>query len=314
MEKIIIIWGGPSGHTAAIYAAQASLKPLMFEWFMAAWVPAGGQLMTTTVIENFPWFPGGVWGPELMMKMKQQSKALWTRIETKTVDRVDLSSRPFKVFVWKDVFETQSLVISTWATAKRMWLPWEMDYWNKGISACAVCDWGLPIFRNQTLIVIWWWDTAMEEASHLTHFSDKVKILVRRDELRASQVMQDKVLNNPKIEVLWNTEAKEFYWDGKLLSWIKAFNNKTNESFNIEAKGLFYAIGHTPNTAFLDWQVELENTWYIKTKSWSTQTNIPWVFAAWDVQDSTFRQAITSAGSWCMACMEAGWFLENSVD
>ncbi len=312
MEKVVIIWWGPSWHTAAIYAAQARLNPLMFEWFMAAWVPAGGQLTTTTVIENFPWFPGWVWGPELMMRMRQQSTKLWVKIETKTVDKVDFSKRPFKIFVWNDIIETETVIISTWATAKRMWLPGEKEYRNRWISACAVCDWWLPIYRDKHLVVIWGWDTAMEEAMHLTHFASKVSVLVRKDVLRASKVMQEKAIKNDKIEILFNTEAQEVVWDWKLMSWIKIINNQTQEETLLEVAGLFYAIGHKPNTDFLDWQIATDEWWYIITQPWSTQTNVEWVFASGDVQDKTFRQAITSAGTGCMSCLEAIRFMEDN--
>lgn len=312
MEKIVIIWWGPAGHTSAIYAAQARLNPLMFEWFMAGGVAAWWQLTTTTIIENFPGFPGWVGGPELMMRMRQQSEKLWVRIQTKTVDKVDLSSRPFKVFVWSDIIETQTIVISTWASAKRMWLPGEKEYRNRWISACAVCDGGLPIFRDKHLVVIGWWDTAMEEALHLTHFASKVSVLVRKDHLRASQSMQEKAQKHEKIEILFNTEAQEVVWDGKLMNWIKIINNQTNQESTLEASGLFYAIWHKPNTDFLWWQITTDESWYIITKPNSTKTNIEWVFAAWDVQDNTFRQAITSAWTGCMSTLEAIRFMEDN--
>lgn len=310
MENLVIIWSGPAGHTAAIYAARANLKPLMFEWFLAWWVAAWWQLTTTTVIENFPGFPDWIDGTQLMMNMRQQSLNSWTRIETKTVDKVDLGQNPFKVFVGNEVIETKSLIIATGATAKRLGIPWEDKYRQKWISACAVCDWWLPMFRDKHLVVIWWWDVAMEEAMHLSHFANKVSLIVRRDVLRASKAMQEKVIDNPKINILRNTEATEAIWDD-FLKWLKIINNKTNEESQIECEGLFYAIWHTPNTSFLEWQINLDDTGYIQTNPWTVETNIKWVFAAWDVADKKYRQAITSAWTGCMAALDAEKFLST---
>jgi len=310
MENVIIIWSGPAGHTAAIYTAKAMLKPIMYEGFMAGGISAWWQLTTTTTIENFPWFPEGIDWFKLMNDMRQQSLNSWTKIETKTVDKVDLSSEPFKVYSWSDMVETKTLIIATWATAKRMWLPWEVKYRGRWVSACSICDGWLPMFRDQHIIVIWWGDAAMEEATHLTHFASKVSVLVRRDELRASKAMQERAMKNPKIEFLRNTQAREIIWEEWWnMTWLKIFNNKTNEESLLEAKGLFYAIWHTPNTWFLDEQLELDEAGYIITKPGTTQTSVPGVFAAWDVQDKKYRQAITSAGSWCMAALEAEKYL-----
>lgn len=313
MEKLIIIWSGPAWHTAAIYAARANLEPLMFEWFLAGWVAAWWQLTTTTVVENFPGFPDGIDGTQLMTNMRQQSLNSWTRIETKTVDKVDLSQNPFKVFVWNEVFETKSLIIATGATAKRLGIPGEDKYRQKWISACAVCDWWLPMFRNKHLVIVWWWDVAMEEAMHLSHFAQKVTLLVRRDTLRASKAMQGKVMNNPKIDIMRNTEAIEVLGDD-FLKWVKIINNQTNEDTNLECWWLFYAIWHTPNTRFLEWQLELDETGYIKTKDWSVETSVKWVFAAGDVQDKKYRQAITSAWTGCMAALDAEKFVSSFSD
>ena len=310
MEHVIIIGSWPAGHTAAIYTARANLKPLMFEGFMAGGIAAGGQLTTTTLIENFPGRPEGVDGTELMMRMRQQAINAWTRIETQTVDKVDLSSTPFKVYVGNEILETQSIIIATWATAKRMWIPGETSYRQKGISACAVCDGALPMFRDKTLIVIGGGDTALEEATHLTHFASKVVILVRKDVLRASMAMQERAKANPKIEIMRNTEALEAVGE-KFLSWVKVLNNKTKEENLIECAWLFYAIGHTPNTAFLQSQVETDEVWYIVTKPWTTETSVPWVFAAGDVQDRKYKQAITAAGSWCASALETQRYLQE---
>lgn len=309
-RKVIIIGSGPAGHTAAIYAGKALLQPLMFEGFMAGGIAAGGQLTTTTVIENFPGFPEGIDGSQLMMQMRQQSLNAWAEIITKTVDFVDLSSSPFKVTVGNEEFTADSLIVATGATAKRMGLPGEEQFRQKGVSACAICDGGLPIFRNKRIVVIGWGDAALEEAIHLTHFASEVLLLVRRDQLRASKAMQEKAFKNEKIQILWNTEATELVGE-KLLSGVWTINNKTQEKVLIECAGVFYAIGHTPNTAFLGWQVELDETGYIKTIPWSTKTSIEGVFAAGDVQDRIFRQAITSAGTGCMAALEAEKYLQT---
>ncbi|MCF7835287.1 thioredoxin-disulfide reductase [Candidatus Gracilibacteria bacterium] len=310
MENLVIIGSGPAGHTAAIYAARANLKPLMFEGFLAGGVAAGGQLTTTTVIENFPGFPDGIDGTQLMMNMRQQSLNSGTRIETKTVDKVDLGQNPFKVFVGNEVIETKSLIIATGATAKRLGIPGEDKYRQKGISACAVCDGGLPMFRDKHLVVIGGGDVAMEEAMHLSHFANKVSLIVRRDVLRASKAMQEKVIDNPKINILRNTEATEAIGDD-FLKGLKIINNKTNEESQIECEGLFYAIGHTPNTSFLEGQINLDDTGYIQTNPGTVETNIKGVFAAGDVADKKYRQAITSAGTGCMAALDAEKFLST---
>ena len=309
-RKVIIIGSGPAGHTAAIYAGKALLQPLMFEGFMAGGIAAGGQLTTTAVVENFPGFPEGIDGSQLMMQMRQQSLNAWAEIITKTVDSVDLNSSPFKVTVGNEEFTADSLIVATGATAKRMGLPGEEQFRQKGVSACAICDGGLPIFRNKRIVVIGWGDAALEEAIHLTHFASEVLLLVRRDQLRASKAMQEKVFKNEKIQILWNTEATELVGE-KLLSGVWTINNKTQEKVLIECAGVFYAIGHTPNTTFLGWQVELDETGYIKTIPWSTKTSVEGVFAAGDVQDRIFRQAITSAGTGCMAALEAEKYLQT---
>lgn len=338
MEKVIIIGSGPAAHTAAIYAARANMQPLMFEGFMAGGIAAGGQLTTTTIIENFPGFSEWIDGNQLMMQMRQQSINAGARIETITVDKVDLNLSPFKVYGANQIYEAKSLIIATWAIAQRMGIPGETTYWQKGISACAVCDGALPMFRNKVLVVIGWGDSAIEEANHLTHFASKVIILVRRDKFRASQAMQKRALENPKIDIRWNTEALQVIGEN-VLTGVKVKNNQTNEDIVIECAGLFYAIGHKPNTAFLDWQVRLDDMGYIMTygrlceeaisgkiqltpeeekkfkdgkQRYMTSTSVSWVFAAWDVQDKNYRQAITSAGTGCMAALEAEkWVSEH---
>lgn len=311
MENLIIIGSGPGAHTAAIYAGRAKLNPLLFEGLLAGGVAAGGQLTTTTDVENYPGFPEGISGPELMVKMREQSLKNGARIETLTVDRVDFKSNPFKIFVDTKVFESKTVIIATGATAKRLQIPGEEKLWQRGISACAVCDGGLPIFRNKILAVIGGGDTAAEESTYLTKFASKVYLLVRREELRASKAMQERVFHNQKIEVLWNTEALEAVGD-QALSQLRIVNNKTKQESRLDVGGLFYAIGHDPNTAFLQGQIELDATGYIKTKPGTTQTNIPGVFACGDVQDKIFRQAITSAGSGCMAAIEVEKHLHDA--
>lgn len=310
VENVIIVGSGPAGHTAAIYAARADLKPLMFEGFMAGGVAAGGQLTTTTEIENFPGFPEGLPGPDLMDRMREQSVHCGTRVETETVHSVDLSKRPFAVTTDSGVFQARTLIIATGATAKRMAIPGEDRLWQRGISACAVCDGALPLFRNKPLVVIGGGDTACEEATYLTKFGSTVHLLVRRDVLRASKAMQERTKANPKIQIHWNTEAVEAVGE-KVLTGVKVRNNKTGTEEIVEAAGLFYAIGHEPNTKFLDGQVELDETGYIKTVPGTARTSVVGVFAAGDVQDKVYRQAITAAGSGCMAALEAERFLSE---
>jgi thioredoxin reductase (NADPH) len=310
MENLIIIGSGPAAHTAAIYAARAKLAPLVFEGLFAAGVAAGGQLTTTTEVENFPGFPDGIMGPELMDRMRQQSVHCGARIISETVDKIDISKRPFKVLVGSKITETKTLIIATGATAKRLNVKGEDKLWQRGISACAVCDGALPIFRNKILAVIGGGDTAAEESTFLTKFASKVILLVRRDVLRASKTMQERVLNNPKLQVLWNTELLEALGD-KSLSALRVINNKTKQESTLDVGGLFYAIGHQPNTEFLDGQIILDETGYIKTIPGKTQTNIPGVFACGDVQDKVYRQAITAAGTGCMAALEAEHFLSS---
>ena len=338
MENVVIIGSGPAGHTAAIYAARANLNPLMFEWFMAGGVAAGGQLTTTSKVENFPGFPQGIDGMELMNNMRQQSIAMGTRIESKTIDKVDFSTKPLKVFSGNEIIETKSVIIATGAIAKRLGIPWEESYRQRGISACAVCDGGLPIFRNKPVVVIGWWDVAMEEAQHMSHFASKVIILVRTDKLRASEIMQTRAKTNEKIEFMRHTEALEAQGNGDMLTGLKVINNQTKKETIIECSWLFYAIGHTPNTKFLWWQINIDNDGYIitygklcdDTISWrtilspqqeikfkdgkqryQTCTSVSWVFAAGDVADKKYRQAITSAGTGCMAALESQKYLQE---
>jgi thioredoxin reductase (NADPH) len=307
MEKLIIIGSGPAAHTAAIYAARARLNPLLFEGAFAGGVAAGGQLTTTTEVENFPGFLS-IEGPLLMEKMRSQSLHCGARIVTETVDKVDLSQRPFKVEAGQEEYLAEALIMATGATAKRMDLPGEGNLWQKGISACAVCDGALPYFRNKVLAVVGGGDSAVEEAVYLTKFASKVLMIVRRDVMRASMVMQERARNNPKIEIMYHSLPVEVLGD-KNVSGLKIKNLVSQAETTLPVSGLFYAIGHLPNTAFLDGQLELDEAGYIITKPGSTKTSVEGVFAAGDVQDKIYRQAVTSAGTGCMAALDAEHFL-----
>lgn len=311
MEKVIIIGSGPAAHTAAIYAGRAQLKPLMFEGMLAGGVAAGGQLTTTTEVENFPGFPEGISGPELMERMRQQSLKCECRIVTETVEKVDLKTKLFKVCAGNKAYETQSLIIATGATAKRMGVKGEDRLWQKGMSACAVCDGGLPIYRNKILFVIGGGDTAVEEASYLTKFASKVYVVHRRNELRASKAMQKRLFENKKIEMIWDAILEEVLGE-RAVNGVKIKNVKTGETKVVEAGGLFYAIGYTPNTEFLEGQVELDDYGYIKLPGCTTETSVKGVFACGDVHDKVYRQAISAAGSGCRAALDCERFLTHA--
>lgn len=312
IENVVIIGSGPAGHTAAIYTARAGLTPLLLEGFMAGGVAAGGQLTTTTEVENFPGFPEGISGPELMDRMKAQSIRHGARVETETVERVDLKGPPFTVFAGGREIRTRALIIATGATAKRLGIAGEDKYWQKGMSACAVCDGALPVFRSKPLVVIGGGDTACEEASFLTRFASRVFMLHRRDQLRASRAMQKRVMENPKIEIVWNTVAIEAV-GREFLTGVRTRNTRSGEQGMIEASGLFYAIGHEPNTAFLGGQLETDASGYlVMPRPGSTQTRVAGVFACGDVQDRVYRQAVTAAGSGCSAALECErWLAER---
>ncbi|GAA5810745.1 thioredoxin-disulfide reductase [Mucor flavus] len=316
-RQVAVIGSGPAGHTAAIYLARANLEPIVFEGMMANGFAPGGQLTTTTDVENFPGFPKGVMGGELMDLMRAQSENCGAVIETETITKIDTSSRPFKI--WREGSEDQeeptdtadALVIATGASARRMYLPGEDIYWQNGISACAVCDGAVPIFRNKPLIVIGGGDSAAEEAIYLTKYGSMVHVLVRRDQLRASKVMAKRLLSHPKVTVHFNVSPTEALGDGNLLNAVAFVNNATKEVGKIEANGLFYAIGHDPANALVKGQVDLDEDGYIKTIPGSSETNVPGLFAAGDVQDKRYRQAVTSAGSGCMAALDAERFLSE---
>lgn len=317
-HKVTIIGSGPAAHTAAIYLARAEAKPVMYEGMLANGIAAGGQLTTTTEIENFPGFPDGLTGTELMDNMRKQSERFGTQIITETIAKADLSLRPFKL--WPEFAEdeepitTDGLIIATGASAKRMHIPGEETYWQQGISACAVCDGAVPIFRNKPLAVIGGGDSACEEALFLTKYASKVYLLVRRDVLRASPIMQKRATTHKQIEVLWNTSALEAKGDGKLLNSLDIVNNKTNEKSSLAVNGLFYAIGHIPATQIFADQLETDEAGYIKTTPGTAATSVPFVYAAGDVQDSKYRQAITSAGTGCMAALDCLAKFEEEED
>lgn len=312
VENIVIIGSGPTGYTAAIYAARANLKPFVFEGFQAGGLP-GGQLMTTTEVENFPGFPEGITGPQLMDQMKAQAERWGAELVTEDVTHVDLSQRPFVIRSEEREVRAHSIVIATGATAKRMGLPSESIFWSRGISACAICDGATPIFRNVELAVIGGGDSAAEEAIYLTKYGSHVHMLVRGNTMRASKAMQDRVFNNPKITVQWNTEAIDVFGDENRMTGIKIRNNADQTESELHVKGLFYAIGHTPNTSLFKGQIELDDVGYIVTRN-HVETSVEGVFAAGDVQDHEFRQAITAAGTGCMAAMLAErWLSSNNL-
>jgi len=304
-NKVIIVGSGPAGYTAALYASRANLEPIVYEGH-----EPGGQLTTTTDVDNFPGFPEGVMGPELMSNMKKQAERFGTKFISKSIKSVDLSKRPFKLIDQDDnEIMAETLIISTGASAKYLGLPNEKELIGKGVSACATCD-GF-FYRDQIVHIVGGGDTAMEEATFLTKFAKKVYVLHRRDTLRASKPMQERAFNNPKIEFIWDTAVKEIIADNTGVTSIKVENLKTKEVTTRETNGLFMGIGHSPNTAFLDNQIELDDHGFIITKGGHPDTNIPGVFACGDVQDSYYRQAISAAGSGCQAAIRAERFLEE---
>ncbi|AVQ13584.1 Thioredoxin reductase [Leptospira santarosai] len=310
-HKIVIIGSGPAGHTAAIYAARANLNPVMYEGFMAGGIAAGGQLTTTTEVENFPGFPNGIDGTQLTQLFREQSVKYGTKILTQTITRVDFSSRPFQLWSDEELIEAEAVIIATGATAKRMHVIGEDTYWQRGISACAVCDGALPIYRNKELVVVGGGDSAVEEASHLTKFASKVYLVHRRDSLRASKIMQKRATTHPKIEIIWNSQVKEAKGDGKNLTALTLENTTNGQKKELSVGGLFYAIGHKPNTDIFKGILDLDESGYIKTVPGSTKTSIEGVFAAGDVQDKIYRQAVSAAGSGCMAALDAERWLES---
>ncbi|RJX39688.1 thioredoxin-disulfide reductase [Paenibacillus pinisoli] len=305
MHKTIIIGTGPAGLTAAIYLARANMEPLVIE----GWQP-GGQLTTTTEVENFPGFPEGILGSELMSNMRKQAQRFGATFKTGSVKSVDFSKRPYTLEVeGLGQLQAESIIISTGASAKYLGIPGEQDNLGRGVSTCATCD-GF-FFRGKKLIVIGGGDSAMEEASFLTRFATDVRLVHRREELRASKIMQDRARDNEKVSWSLNRTPLEVVGGEIGLKGLRVLNNETGEEELLEADGVFVAIGHTPNTGFLGGQITTDEQGYIIVKPGTTETNIPGVFACGDVQDKIYRQAITAAGSGCMAALDAERYLES---
>jgi len=307
IENMIIIGSGPAGLTAAVYGARANLKPLMIEG-----EEAGGQLMITTEVENFPGFEHGITGPDLISVMRKQAERFGTRFITRNVTKVDFSTRPFKVFIGEKLYLAKSVIVSTGASAKLLGLQSEKQYMSRGVSACATCDGAF--FKNVEVGVVGAGDTAMEEANFLTRFASKVYIIHRSDSFRASKIMLDRARNNPKIEFIVNATVDEVLGDGKSMTGIKLKSSVTNEITEKKLDGLFIAIGHQPNTKLFKNILDMNDVGYLVTKSNSTYTNIAGVFACGDVQDAVYRQAITAAGTGCMAALDAERWMDSSGD
>jgi len=307
-HKVIIIGSGPAGLTAALYSARANLKPIVFEG-----IQPGGQLTITTDVENYPGFPDGVMGPEMMDLFRKQAVKFGAESLFKEVTEVDFSKRPFRVVSDDTEYLGDSVIIATGASAKLLGLPSESEYMGYGVSACATCD-GF-FFKNQHVVVVGGGDTAMEEATFLTKFASKVTVVHRRNELRASKIMQQKAEKNPKIAFIWDSVVSEVIGkeEGgkKTITGVKLKNVKTNEVTDFKCDGLFLAIGHQPNTKMFTGKLDMDSVGYLKVKPGSTKTNVPGVFASGDVADPVYRQAVTAAGTGCMAAIDAERFLES---
>ncbi|GAK58505.1 thioredoxin reductase [Candidatus Vecturithrix granuli] len=302
MENVIIIGSGPAGLTAAIYTARANLNPLVFEGYQY-----GGQLMTTTEIENFPGFEEGISGPELMEEMRAQAQRFQARLVQKDVEAINLLQRPFHVTVEGEVHEARTVIFATGANARMLGLEAEKRLLGHGVSTCATCD-GF-FYTGKEIVMVGGGDSAMEEAIFLTRFATKVSVVHRRDELRASKIMQERAFKNEKIQFIWNSVVEDILGEAKVTG-VRLRNVKTNDVTDMPCDGFFLAIGHVPNTTLVQGQLELDAQGYIITQNKNTATSVPGVFAAGDVQDSKYRQAITAAGSGCMAALEVERFLE----
>ncbi|KAF3511073.1 hypothetical protein F2Q69_00002088 [Brassica cretica] len=312
IENVVIIGSGPAGYTAAIYAARANLKPVVFEGYQMGGVP-GGQLMTTTEVENFPGFPEGITGPDLMENMRKQAERWGAELYPEDVESLSVGTAPFTVQSSERKVKCHSIIYATGATAKRLRLPREEEFWSRGISACAICDGASPLFKGQVLAVVGGGDTATEEALYLTKYAGHVHLLVRRDQLRASKAMQDRVNNNPNITVHYNTETVDVLSNTKgQMSGLLLRRVDTGEETELEAKGLFYGIGHSPNSQLLEGQVELDSSGYVLVREGTSNTSVEGVFAAGDVQDHEWRQAVTAAGSGCIAALSAERYLTSN--
>ena len=317
-EKVVIIGSGPAGWTAAIYAARANLDPVVFEGAGSRTMIPGGQLMFTTDVENYPGFPDGVTGPEMMMAFRAQAERFGTRIFTEDVERVDFSVYPRRIETnMGKVVEADAVIVATGANAKWLGVPGEehLARTGGGVSACAVCDGALPFFRGKTLAVVGGGDSAMEEAIYLTNFAGKVLLIHRRDEFRASRIMVERALENPKIEVMWNTVVKAVHGTEEIEG-LRVADTVSGEERDVVVGGLFVAIGHEPNSGFLDGQLELRENGYVRpAEGGRMATNVPGVFVAGDVMDDYYRQAITAAGSGCQAALEAErWLAHGGIE
>ncbi len=317
-RDVVIIGSGPAGLTAAIYSARASLKPLLIDAPPDGekQTTPGGQLMITTDVENYPGFAKGIQGPELMQEFREQAERFGTEFMEEWITEVDLSERPFQIYTQTQTISTETLIIATGASAKWLGIPGEAKvpdgFGGNGVSACATCDGPLPAFRNKTLVVVGGGDTAMEEATFLTRYAAKVYVVHRRDKLRASKIMQEKAFRNEKIEFIWNTEVEEILGtpEGGVHA-VRLSNVVTGKESEFPCAGVFVAIGHKPNTDLFKGQLEMDEVGYLKTSGHSTATNIPGAFACGDVQDSVYRQAVTAAGTGCMAAIDAERFLDH---
>ncbi len=313
VANVVIIGSGPAAWTAALYAGRAELSPLVVEGEPEGIMLPGGQLMITTEVENYPGFPEGITGPQLMERMKEQALRFGAEARMEMIERVKLSERPFRLFTrGGDEILARTLIVATGANAKWLGLPNEerLAQTGGGVSACAVCDAALPIFRGQVLAVVGGGDSAMEEALYASKFASKVYVIHRRDELRASRIMAERALNHDKIEVLWNTRVTDVL-GYEQIEGLRLEDTETGESRELEVGGLFVAVGHEPNTGFLTGQLDLTPHGYIRTGSWRTAASVGGVFAAGDVMDDYYRQAVTAAGTGCMAALEAERYLSH---
>ena len=310
-HKLIVIGSGPAGFTAALYAGRANLNPIIFEG-----IQPGGQLTITTEVENYPGFAKGIMGPELMEIMREQAQRFGAKSIYKLITKVDFSQRPFKLWAEDEEYTADAIIVAPGASAKLLGLPSEKEYMGYGVSACATCD-GF-FFKNQEVIVVGGGDTAIEEATFLTKFASKVTIVHRRDQLRASKIMQDKAHKNPKIAFIWDSVVDEILGKNesgkKSVTGVRLMNVKTGALTEVKADGVFMGIGHQPNTDLFKGQLDMDEVGYLKLQGRSTRTNIPGVFAAGDVADSVYRQAVTAAGSGCAAAIDAERWLESQHD